>query len=86
MHNPIVLRVESPIMHPAPVKPGDLILIYPDRVSIVRSAPNNQGAWLAQWMQGSLTPASDEDEARLRRLTLPEPEPPRPRLLRLRRG
>ena len=86
MLDPIVLRVESPILHPAPAKPGDVILIYPDRVDIVRPAPNNQGAWLSQWMQGHLTPASAEDATRLRALMLPDPEPPRPRIAQPVRG
>lgn len=85
MPDPIVLLVESPIMHPAPAKPGDLVLIYPDRIDIVRAAPNNQGGWLSQWMQGALTPTSASDEERLRSLTLPEPEPPRRRTLSQRR-
>lgn len=77
MPYPIVLRVESPILHPAPAKAGDLVVIYADRVHVVRPAPNNQGAWLSQWMQGALTPASEEDAARLRTL-LDSPVPPPP--------
>lgn len=82
---PIVLRVESPILHPAPAKPGDLIVVHPDRVLIVRRTPNNQGGWLAQWMQGAITPASDEDAERLSELlrsSPPEPPPAKRRVLR----
>ncbi len=86
MPYPIVLLVESPILHPAPAKPGDFVVVHADRVEIVRQAPNNQGAWLSQWMQGNLTPASDEDASRLSELVRPSsPEPPRPKSLPLRR-
>lgn len=75
MADPIVLRVESPIMHPAPAKPGEFLVIYPDRVHVVRPVPNNQGGWLSQWMQGALMPVSEADAERLRSLLHPLPDP-----------
>lgn len=79
-----VLQFTSPVLHPAPASAGEFLVIYPDRCEIVRSTPNNQGAWLDQWMQGNLIPASAEDAERLAQLLAPEPPPPpasRPRLM-----
>ncbi len=87
MTYPIVLRVDTPILHPAPAKVGDFVLVWPDRVEIVRPAGNNQGGWLSQWMQGNLTPASDADAERLSQLVkTPPPEPPPQTMRRRGRG
>lgn len=63
--HPIVLRVESHTLYPAPAKPGDFVVVWPDRVEIVRPAGNNCDGWLRQWSQGHLTPVSADDAERL---------------------
>lgn len=63
-----VLRVESPILHPAAAKEGDFVVIYPDRCELVRRVPNNHGAWLSQWRAGRMEAVSEQDEDAMRDL------------------
>lgn len=62
---PIVLRVETAIIHPIAARPGDHFIIQPGTatpVTLVREAPPNYGALLGHLMSGALSPRDDADE------------------------
>jgi hypothetical protein len=81
---PIVLQVETPIVHPVAARVGDLVILQPgtDRpVVLVRDVPPNYGALLGHVVGGTLSPRGDSDEALavLEELARLSPPPAAPR-------